>query len=459
MKQGLIILIFYLFGFILGCSVGSEEEIAIDKNASSSAIAGKEKAPMVHGQGMGEIITGKIEEPTGTDVDKQEAPPVNGEEKRENKTVEHTFKRGDTFYGVLLGLGVPPREVFSLIESGKGIHNFKRVTTGTTMSLEIDPVQNIVTRLEFCCDNRHLVIVTKTDQGYVASKEEIVFDTRLRTVGGVIRSNLYEDATKAGCGPQLILNFADVFAWDIDFFSDLRKNDSFRIVFEEMYKDGEFVKYGKIVAAQFINRKHPFRAFYFDCGNGDAGYYDDDGKSVVREFLKSPLRFSRISSRFSRRRFHPVLRIYRPHSGVDYAAPRGTPVEATCNGKIIFIGWKGGYGKCIIVKHNHTYTSYYGHLSRFARGMKKGKRVKQGRVIGYVGATGLATGPHLDYRLKKRRVFIDPLKYKSPRMRSLSKALLPEFEACKRQMSAMLFSPFSLPENVDLSYGFSKPVL
>jgi murein DD-endopeptidase MepM/ murein hydrolase activator NlpD len=319
------------------------------------------------------------------------------------------------------------------------------------MTLKVDPVQNSVASLELGYDNKHMLVITKTDQGYVASKEEIVFDAKIRTIGGVITNNLYEDATKAGCSPQLILNFADVFAWDIDFFSDLRKNDRFRIVFEELYKDGKCVRHGKIIAAQFINRENPFQAFYFECGNGEAGYYDEAGKSVARVFLKSPLRYSRISSRFSRSRFHPILRIRRPHSGVDYAAPRGTPVEATCNGKAIFVGWKGGYGKCVIVKHNHTFTTYYGHLSRFARGMRKGKIVKQGQVIGYVGSTGLSTGPHLDYRLKKRGHFIDPLKYKSPRMRSLSKTLMPQFEENKKQMSVMLVSPFSLSENVDPS--------
>ena len=159
---------------------------------------------------------------------------------------------------------------------------------------------------------------------------------------------------------------------------------------------------------------------------------------LTREFLKSPLRYSRISSRFSRKRFHPVLRIYRPHLGIDYAAPTGTPVEATSNGKIIFIGWRGGYGKCIIIRHNHIYTSFYGHLSRFARGMKRGKKVKQGQVIGYVGSTGLATGPHLDYRLKKRGKFINPLKFNSPRVHSVSNAFLPQFEKDKWQMLVRL---------------------
>lgn len=306
------------------------------------------------------------------------------------------------------------------------------------MILRVDPAQHTISRLEFAFDDRHMLIVTKTDQGFRASKEKIVFDTVLRTTSGTIKSSLFEDGTKAGCRPQLILNFADIFAWDLDFFSDLRENDSFKLLFEEIYKDGEFVRYGKILAAEFTNREKRYRAFYFEDDKGNTGYYNDEGKSLAREFLKSPLRYSRISSRFSKRRFHPILRIYRPHSGVDYAAPTGTPVEATCDGKIIFVGWKKDYGKCIKIRHNHIYTSYYGHLSRFIKGMKRGKRVKQGKVIGYVGATGLATGPHLDYRLKKRGTFIDPLRFKSPRICSISKAQRPQFEKNKRQILVML---------------------
>ena len=355
MKRYLMILIFCSFGFILGYYAGSKEDILIDeKEAAPSpteagkgieakvtkptpAIADKEDTDIVHGEWIGETGTLKLEESTVPEVNKQAAPSVNveqeresetlrhvaneglleetsiveieepsvpeackeestpakGEQERENKSVEYTFKRGDSFYSVLLGLGIAPQEVFSLIESSKGIHDLKRVSAGTTIKLEVDPVRDTVTCLEFSYDNQHMLVVTKTDQGYAASKEKIVFDTRIRTVGGVIKSNLYEDATKAGCSPQLILSFADVFAWDIDFFSDLRKNDRFRLVFEEMYKDGEFVKYGKILAAQFINRENPFLAFYFECGNGEAGYYDEEGKSVAREFLKSLVIFNK----------------------------------------------------------------------------------------------------------------------------------------------------------------------
>ena len=409
LKLGLIILPFFLLGFLLGYLAGSDED---------SAAQGEE------------IIT-----PVN---DQEEKHLTHDEQQEEITTVDYTFKQRDTFYEVLLDFGIPPREIFSLLESSKKIYNLKRVKPGNTMTLKIDPVHHTVVRLEFSFDGRQMLVVTKTDQGYLASKEEIAFDSKLRTIAGTIKNSLFEDATKSGCSPQLILNFADIFAWDVDFLSDLRENDSFKLLFEEIYKDGDFVRYGKILAAEFTNQGERFRAFYFENDKGRAGYYNDEGKSVDREFLKSPLRYSRISSRFSKRRFHPVLRIYRPHSGVDYAAPTGTPAETTCDGKIIFIGWKKDYGKCIKIRHNHIYTSYYGHLSRFAKGMKLGKRVKQGQVIGYVGATGLATGPHLDYRLKKRGKFIDPLKFRSPRIRSISKAQLPQFERSKRQLLAML---------------------
>ena len=409
LKLGLIILPFFLLGFLLGYLAGSNEDSTAQRE---------------------EIIT-----PVN---DQEEKHLTHDEQQEEITTVDYTFKQRDTFYEVLLDFGIPPREIFSLLESSKKIYNLKRVKPGNTMTLKIDPVHHTVVRLEFSFDGRQMLVVTKTDQGYLASKEEIAFDSKLRTIAGTIKNSLFEDATKSGCSPQLILNFADIFAWDVDFLSDLRENDSFKLLFEEIYKDGDFVRYGKILAAEFTNQGERFRAFYFKNDKGRAGYYNDEGKSVDREFLKSPLRYSRISSRFSKRRFHPVLRIYRPHSGVDYAAPTGTPAETTCDGKIIFIGWKKDYGKCIKIRHNHIYTSYYGHLSRFAKGMKLGKRVKQGQVIGYVGATGLATGPHLDYRLKKRGKFIDPLKFRSPRIRSISKAQLPQFERSKRQLLAML---------------------
>ena len=362
-------------------------------------------------------------------------PPVPVEiQQAKIEAVEYTFKPGDTFYEVLLDFHCPPQDVFQVIESSKPIYDVKRITPGSTITFTIDPANHSLNRLEYSFDDHHVLVVSKTDGGYTCSQEEILYDITLRTITGTIKNNLFDDAINAGGNPQLILNLADILAWDVDFSSSLRENDSFKLLFEEIYKDGEFIKHGKILAAEFVNRGHLYRAFRFEDDKGNAGYYDDRGRSLAREFLKSPLRYSRISSRFTKKRFHPILKTYRPHLGVDYAAPTGTPVEATSKGTIIFCGRKGDYGKCVKVRHNHLYTSFYGHLSRFAKGMKKGKSVKQGQVIGYVGTTGLSTGPHLDYRLQKRGNFINPLNFKSPQKHAISKELKPSFEKHKREL-------------------------
>jgi murein DD-endopeptidase MepM/ murein hydrolase activator NlpD len=357
-------------------------------------------------------------------------------EKQQNKTEakEYTFKQGDTFYEVLLDLDLPPQEIFDVLESSKTVYDLRKVKPDTTIALDINSQKPSLNRLVYNYDDQHFLVVNKTPEGYSTSKEKIPYDVSLRTIQGTIKNNLFDDAIAAGGNPQVILNFADIFAWDVDFFTDLRENDSFKILFEEVCKDGTFVKCGKILAAEFVNNGKQLRAYRFEDKQGNGAYYDDKGRSLAREFLKSPLRYSRISSGYTKKRFHPILKTYRPHLGVDYAAPTGTPVEAICDGKIVYIGWKGNYGKCIILKHNHIYSSYYGHLSRYAKGMKKGKRVKQGTVIGYVGSTGMSTGPHLDFRLKKRGSFINPLSLKSAKKHSIKKNRRPQFQKHKRQL-------------------------
>lgn len=376
--------------------------------------------------------------PSEESLNYQEENVTSGEPHHKPSEIEYTFKQGDTFFEVLADLEIPPQEIFQLMESSKKVHRLKRVDPGSNMTLKINSATRTVDRLEYPIDNQHLLSLIKEDKGYRASVEERALDIKLRTISGTIRNSLFEDGSEAGCPPQLILNFADIFAWEIDFFSDLRAHDTFTLVFEELYKDGKFINYGKIVAAALTTQGKRLWVFYYQDPHGDAGYYNEKGESVARMFLKSPLRYSRISSKFTKRRLHPILRIYRPHLGVDYAAPKGTPIEATAEGNIISIGWKGGYGKSIKIKHNHIYTSFYGHLCRFAKGRKQGKRVKQGQVIGYVGATGLATGPHLDYRLQKVDKFVDPLKLISPCAELLSHEFRAQFEKNKLQMMVIM---------------------
>ena len=359
-------------------------------------------------------------------------PPIQQDE--HIKAFTALLKPGDNLYDLLGTCAVPPQEINQIIACSKKIYNLTKLRAGKTITLTVDQNAKSMVQLKYSYDDDHLLIVNKTDQGYSASQEKIIYHVSLRSVKGTITSNLFDDAVGAGCPPQLIVNFADIFAWDIDFFTSVRENDEFKLLFEEIYQDGKLVKYGRILAAEFANRGKKYRAFSFGEGLEASGYYNDRGQSIAREFLKTPLRYSRISSGFTKRRFHPILRIYRPHLGVDYAAPAGTPVEATGNGKIIFMGWKGGYGKCVKIRHNHTYTSFYGHLSRFSKGLKQGKQVKQGQVIGYVGSTGLATGPHLDYRLKKGEEFVNPVSFASFQKEAVSKKLRPQFEKTRREL-------------------------
>ncbi|MCD6407574.1 M23 family metallopeptidase, partial [bacterium] len=251
---------------------------------------------------------------------------------------------------------------------------------------------------------------------------------------GKIHSSLYESMRKSGINPEIIIQFAEIFASKVDFFTDCQEGDEFAVLWE-IYKDknGKILKDVRVIAGKYKNSDHTYYAFYFKPEKGKGSYYDENGKSVESAFLRAPLNYRRISSYFSYRRFHPILKRYRPHLGIDYAAPKGTPVSAIGDGTVIFAGWTtNGYGIAVKIKHPNGYISYYGHLSKIRKGIRKGKRVRKGQVIGYVGMTGLATGPHLDFRLKKNGKFVNFLKLRMPPSYPLDKKYLPEFENLKK---------------------------
>ncbi|MEJ5299961.1 MAG: peptidoglycan DD-metalloendopeptidase family protein [Thermodesulforhabdaceae bacterium] len=248
---------------------------------------------------------------------------------------------------------------------------------------------------------------------------------------GSISDNLYSSAVKAGLHPSLILDLADIFSSYIDFATDIRKGDTFSVVLgttPHPTKAGS--KQWMILAAKVTVQGETYEAFFFQPSGQKGAYYDGEGKSLARAFLKAPLQYRRISSMFTKSRFHPILRIYRPHFGIDYAAPTGTPVSAIGAGKIVFMGRKGGFGNLVEIKHNGVYSSSYGHLSRFAKGLRVGKYVERGEVIGYVGSTGLSTGPHLDFRFyaNGRPVNFMAISDSIP-MESIPKALAGKFKA------------------------------
>ena len=244
---------------------------------------------------------------------------------------------------------------------------------------------------------------------------------------GVIKSSLFAATDGANVPDSVAIQIAEIFASDIDFHRDLRKEDRFKVVYELRYSNGEPTGAGRVLAVEFINKRKIYQAVYFEANDKERGYYTPDGKNLRRAFLRSPLKFSRISSGFTRSRYHPVLKKWRAHKGVDYAARRGTPVRATANGTVATKTRQRGYGKLIVLKHRGRYSTAYAHLSNFAKGLRKGKRVNQGDIIGYVGSTGLATGPHLHYEFRINGVQRNPLSVVMPAAIPLAAKNVPAF--------------------------------
>jgi murein DD-endopeptidase MepM/ murein hydrolase activator NlpD len=267
---------------------------------------------------------------------------------------------------------------------------------------------------------------------------------RLELVRGAITSSLYQALVDMGERPALIADYTDVFSWEIDFFSEPQPGDSFVILVEKRYADPGFIGYGAILAARYRGQVGDLAGFRFTDPDGHTDYYNRDGQSLRKTFLKSPLRFSRISSRFGNRR-HPILRARRMHHGIDYVAPTGTPVSCVADGRVTAAGWSGGYGRLVEVSHPEGYTTRYGHLSRFHRGIRRGAAVTQGQTIGYVGSSGMSTGPHLHYEVRKFGSSVNPLRLNPPRAAPVKLAFVAPFQAVRDSLSSLLAAPVPSP--------------
>lgn len=257
-------------------------------------------------------------------------------------------------------------------------------------------------------ESETLKVSRDPEAGLKADVEKNPLELRTRTVRGVINSSLFEAVAAAGAHDQTAVALADIFGWDVDFVLDVRPGDAFIVTYPEIWRDGIYVKDGPIQAAEFVNQGREFQAVRYTDADGGSHYYTPDGRSLHKAFLRAPVEFSRVSSRFNSARYHPILNLIRAHKGVDYAAPLGTPVRAAGDGRIRFAGLKGGYGNVVEIEHSASVVTVYGHLSRFARGTHVGSHVTQGVVIAYVGMTGLATGPHLHYEYRVNGVFKNP---------------------------------------------------
>jgi len=281
------------------------------------------------------------------------------------------------------------------------------------------------------------VDAVRTDAGFTVSTHPAEIREVNVTVAADIDSSLYEALRTAGESPQLVQQLVDVFQWDIDFFA-LKKGDSFSLIVKKRYAGSDDIGYGPITAARFTHEGQIFEAFRQETPDGRAGYYARNGAPLRKQFLRAPLQFTHITSHFSRSRFHPLLHVFRPHHGVDYGAPIGTPVMTTADGVVVEARYRGGEGNFVRIRHSARIETMYLHLSRFAKGMRPGKKVMQGEVIGYVGMTGLATGPHLDYRVSDGGTWLDPLKLKSITPDPLRGATLEQFRASVGQCGPKL---------------------
>lgn len=348
-----------------------------------------------------------------------------------------TIRRGDTLSTLFTRLGIGAGAAFTISRDPKA-NPLNDLVPGRTLTISKNAdgtLQKLTYRLN---PVDSLTVQPVTGGGYAVEQHQRQFDTRLRYVSGTIDSSLFEAGQAAGLSDNQIMGLVEIFGWDVDFALDLRRGDSFAVIVEEKYWQGIKIAEGPIMAAEFVNRGHRFRAVRFVDNHGEAEYYTPAGRNLRRAFLRTPVKFTRISSRFSLNRYHPILHRRRPHLGVDYAAPIGTPVRATANGRVVFAGRKGGFGNVIILKHAGVFSTVYGHLSRFHRGVHRGVRVKQGEVIGYVGMTGLATGPHLHYEFRVNGVHRNPLTVKLPQAAPIAARYRTRFLSSARTWSARL---------------------
>lgn len=342
-----------------------------------------------------------------------------------DEVVKGTVEKGDTISKILENTG--SEGIYQYISAARQVFSMRSFREGQPYVIVTDSASGRVKRFEYEIDSRRRLVVEGVEEP-VARVEAIEYVTLLNTVEATISDNLFQAVADVGESPQMALQLADLFGAEINFIRDLQEGDSFSVLVEKRYREGEYKGYGRVLAAHFTNKGKTFEAYLFRDGSGRAQYYNRKGENLRKTLLQAPLAFTRVTSRFTSSRKHPILGYSRPHMGVDYGAPTGTPVKAVGEGVVTKRSWGGGYGNQIIIKHVAGLESMYSHLSGYARSLRQGQRVRQGQVIGFVGSTGLSTGPHLDFRLRQNGKFINPTKAINPRGAPVSSRRMAAFE-------------------------------
>ena len=358
---------------------------------------------------------------------------------------EERFERGDTISDLLARLGVNEEEARAFLLRVKPGRSLQMLRPGTTVQARTAEDGTLLA-LRYITDKARLIGFNKEGAEFKAVEQQLSLSPQQQMKSGEIRSSLFAATDAAGLSDNVAIQLADIFAGDIDFHRGLRRGDKFTVIYEMFYHEGRAIKSGRLLAAEFINQGKSYRAVWFQDAEGKGGYYTPEGNNLRKAFLRSPLEFSRISSGFAMR-FHPILREWRAHKGVDYAAPAGTRVKATADGTVELVGRQGGYGNIVTLKHQGGFSTSYAHLSSFAGGLRNGARVHQGDVIGHVGQTGWATGPHLHYEFRVNNEVRNPLTVALPAALPIPAQQLAAFS----KVSAPLAAELNLLRNTNLA--------
>lgn len=369
----------------------------------------------------------------------------NQKEKKEEKEYTSTkiIESGKTYGVIMEEIGIPANTAFTILESSKNIYDLSTIRAEKTIFFTFDIKTNELIRLMYPINDEEELyvnkdITTSTQSIWTAEKKKIEYDVKIKTIKGEISSSLYEDGLKLGIDDGTIIEFAEMFEYAIDYAYDIRVGDVFTFIVEERYRNGAYAMPGRILAGKFINSEKNYYSYYFIENEDNKGYFDEKGNSIQKMFLRAPLAFKYISSGFTTgKRFVAAFNVSTGHRAIDYAASAGTPIRAVGDGTVSFAGWStAGYGNLTSIRHNSTYSTNYAHQSKII--VKKGQRIKQGQVIGYVGSTGFSTGPHLHYEMVKNGVKINPLKEILPPGKPLKEESKERFEQEKEKYSSMI---------------------
>ncbi|MFJ7286066.1 peptidoglycan DD-metalloendopeptidase family protein [Pseudomonas sp. NPDC099000] len=407
------------------------EQLTQDQDAAEAVQATNEPAASPFAQ-----IENSAEEPQETAQAEPVPAPVVEEKKAPNHR-EVIVSKGDTLSTLFEKVGLPATSVHEVLASDKQAKQFSQLKHGQKLEFELTP-DGQLTNLHSKVSDVESITLTKNDKGYTFNRITAKPTVRSAYVHGVINSSLSQSAARAGLSHSLTMDMASVFGYDVDFAQDIRQGDEFDVIYEQKVVNGKAVGNGPILSARFTNRGKTYTAVRYTNKQGNSSYYTADGNSMRKAFIRTPVDFARISSKFSMGRKHPILNKIRAHKGVDYAAPRGTPIKAAGDGKVLLAGRRGGYGNTVIIQHGNTYRTLYGHMQGFAKGIKTGGSVKQGQVIGYIGTTGLSTGPHLHYEFQVNGVHVDPLGQKVAMADPISKGERARFLAQSQPLMARM---------------------